>query len=485
VGFAELWDSLLPVGRDPQTGGYRRYSWTPADLACRDWFLAAAQARGLRTECDRNGNLWAWWPAPARGDTGLDRANDPRGLPGDPAPSVASAAPALSAPALSAPVLSAPLPAGAIVTGSHLDSVPDGGAFDGPLGIVSAFAAIDLLRERGFVPVRPITVAAFTEEEGARFGVACLGSRLATGMIQPSAARELRDGSGVSMAEAMAVAGLDPATIGPDDERLAGVAAYVELHIEQGSALAGLDAPVGIAEGIWPHGRWRLEFTGRADHAGTTRIPDRHDPMLPYATAVLAARQAAVEHGALATFGKVLAEPGGANGISCVVRAWLDARAPDEGTLARVTDQVSAAAQAAAQEHGVAFAVRRESLTPLVSFDAGLRDRIGRVLAAAGGPAAPAGTGGAAAPAGTGDAAAPARTAGSSGGPARPCRPVPVLPTGAGHDAGILAARLPTAMLFVRNPSGVSHSPAEHAEAADCQAGVVALAAVLADLAGS
>jgi N-carbamoyl-L-amino-acid hydrolase len=403
VSFAELWESLLPVGRDDATGGYRRYSWTPADMACRDWFTAAAAARGLRTECDRNGNLWAWWDGP---------------------------------------------PAGAIVTGSHLDSVPDGGAFDGPLGIISALAAIDLLRDRGFVPARPIAVAAFTEEEGARFGVACLGSRLAAGAIEPDAARDLRDGGGASLAEAMTGAGLDPADLGPDEDRLAALAAYVELHIEQGSALAGLDAPVGIAEGIWPHGRWRLDFTGRADHAGTTRIADRRDPMLPFAAAVLAARGAAVSRGGLATFGKIIAEPGGANAICSAVRAWLDARAPDGAALGRIVDEVSAAAQAAALDQQVGFSLRRESLSPAVSFDSGLRDRIAAVLAAAG--------------------------AG-----------VPVLPTGAGHDAGVLGARLPAAMLFVRNPSGVSHSPAEHAEPADCEAGVEALAAVLADLAGS
>jgi len=334
------------------------------------------------------------------------------------------------------------------VTGSHLDSVPDGGAFDGPLGIISALAAIDLLRDRGFVPARPIAVAAFTEEEGARFGVACLGSRLATGAIEPDTARDLRDGGGVSLGDAMTGAGLDPADLGPDDDRLAGLAAYVELHIEQGSALAGLDAPVGIAEGIWPHGRWQLEFTGRADHAGTTRIADRRDPMLPYAAAVLAAREAAAGRGGLATFGKVIAEPGGANAICSAVRAWLDARAPGETALGRIVDDVSAAAQAAALDQQVGFSLRRESFSPAVSFDSGLRDRIAVVLAAAAGP-------------------------------------VPVLPTGAGHDAGVLAARVPTAMLFVRNPSGVSHSPAEHAEPADCEAGVEALAAVLADLAGS
>jgi len=407
--FAELWDELLPIGRDEQTGGYRRYSWTEADTACRAWFLRTAALFGLRAECDRNGNLWAWW------EEGTGRA---------------------------------------VVTGSHLDSVPDGGAFDGPLGIVTAFAAVDQLRARGFRPVRPLAVAAFTEEEGARFGVACLGSRLMTGAIEPAAARELRDGTGVSLAAAMSAAGLDPDALGPDEKRVAGIDAYVELHIEQGSALGALGAAVGVGSVIWPHGRWLFDFTGRADHAGTTRLSDRHDPMLPYAAAVLAARQAAAGHGALATFGKVVAEPGAANAICSTVRAWLDARAPDAAALDRLLGQVTAEATDAAVQHGVGLEIRRESFTAEVSFDLRLRDRMASLL---GRPDA-----------GTG----------------RPATSAPALPTGAGHDAGVLAARVPSGMLFVRNPSGVSHSPAEHAERADCEAGVSALTAVLADLAG-
>jgi beta-ureidopropionase / N-carbamoyl-L-amino-acid hydrolase len=402
--FAELWAELAGIGRAELTGGYRRYSWTTADAACRAWFARTANALGLRTDCDRNGNLWAWW-----------------GRPGAGAPP-------------------------AVVTGSHLDSVPDGGAFDGPLGVVSAFAALGQLRGAGFRPARPIGVAAFTEEEGARFGVACLGSRLLTGAVGPAVARELLDQDGTSLVDAMRGAGRDPDALGADDEMLAGIGAYVELHIEQGSALAGLGAPIGVAEGIWPHGRWRLDFTGRADHAGTTRLADRRDPMLPFAATVLAARAAAARCGALATIGKVTAEPGAANAISSSVHAWLDARAPSEVVLEQLVTDVWAAAQAAASEHGVLASRRRESVTPLVSFDAGLRERLVGVLAAAGFSA-------------------------------------PVLPTGAGHDAGVLAARIPTAMLFVRNPTGVSHSPAEHAEMADCEAGVAALAAVLADLA--
>jgi N-carbamoyl-L-amino-acid hydrolase len=336
--------------------------------------------------------------------------------------------------------------AGAVVTGSHLDSVPDGGAFDGPLGVVSAFAAIDLLRERGHRPARPVAVAAFTEEEGARFGVACLGSRLLAGVTDPARARALTDRDGVTLAGAMAAAGHDPAALGPDESLLAGIAAYVELHIEQGRALAGLGEAVGLAAGIWPHGRWRLTFTGRADHAGTTRLADRRDPMLPCATAILAARLAAARHGALATIGKLTAEPGGVNAICSRVTAWLDARAPDEAGLHAVVGQVVAAGRDAATAEGVDLEARQESASPAVEFDARLRDRLARALAA--------------------------RDIGA-----------PVLPTGAGHDAGVLAARVPAAMLFVRNPSGVSHSPAEFAEPADCLAGVEALATVLEDLA--
>jgi N-carbamoyl-L-amino-acid hydrolase len=400
--FADLWRELEPLGRDPGTGGYRRYSWTPADAACRAWFTRQAEQRGLAVETDNNGNLWAWW-----GRRGPD----------------------------------------AIVTGSHLDSVPDGGGFDGALGVVTALAAVDLLQAQSFYPERPVVLAAFTEEEGARFGVACLGSRLLTGTLDAADARALTDDAGTTLAEAMAAAGHDPAGLGARDDLLDGIAAFVELHVEQGRALDPMGAAIGLAEGIWPHGRWRLDFQGRADHAGTARLADRHDPMLPYASTVLAARQAAAELGAVATMGKVIVEPNGTNAVPSAVRAWLDVRAADEATVLDTVTTVRSVAERLSAEQGVTLEVRQESFTPLVRFDPGLRDRIGAVLAAAGVQA-------------------------------------PVLPTAAGHDAGILSARVPAAMLFVRNPTGISHSPAEHAELADCEAGIRALAAVLEDLAG-
>ncbi|MFD0272620.1 allantoate amidohydrolase [Kitasatospora sp. NPDC127111] len=398
-----MWAELLPVGRSASSGGYRRFAWNSADAECRSWFEEQARNRGLTYELDRNGNQWAW-------------LGDPRGE-------------------------------GAVVTGSHLDSVPDGGAYDGPLGVVSSFAALDELRGRGARFTKPLAIVNFGDEEGARFGVACIGSRLTAGVLGKEAAYELRDADGVRLPDAMERAGYDPTAIGADGDRLARIGAFVELHVEQGRYLAE-DQPVGVASAIWPHGRWRFDFHGEANHAGTTRIEDRRDPMLTYATTVLAARKKAKLAGALATFGKVAVEPNGTNAIASLVRGWLDSRAADEATLTDLVGEIERAAYERGERDGVRVELTRESYTPVVDFDGPLRDRLVRRLSKTGGP----------------------------GG-------VPVLPTGAGHDAGILASAIPTAMLFVRNPSGVSHSPAEHAETADCLAGVSALADVLEDLA--
>ena len=234
-----MWADLAGIGRHPGTGGYRRFAWSREDADLREWFAGEAAARGLDLVDDRAGNLWAWWGDPDRDGPG-------------------------------------------VVLGSHLDSVPDGGAFDGPLGVVSALAAVDALRARGFVPARPVGVAVFGDEEGARFGVACAGSRLITGALAPDRARALADGDGVSMAEALTRAGRDPAHLGRDDEALRRVATFVELHVEQGRGLDQLDRAVAVGTGIWPHGRWRVELPGEANHAGTTRTrrPARPDDRL-------------------------------------------------------------------------------------------------------------------------------------------------------------------------------------------------------------
>jgi N-carbamoyl-L-amino-acid hydrolase len=310
--------------------------------------------------------------------------------------------------------------------------VPDGGAFDGPLGVVSALAAVAALRAEGLRPARPIGVVNFVDEEGARFGVACGGSRLLTGALAADRALGLRDGDGITLAEALRAAG-QPTDLGRDEAALRRVAAFVELHVEQGKGLAELDAPLALASGIWPHGRWRADMSGEANHAGTTRLADRRDPTLDHARLVLAARRAAERHGALATCGKVVIEPNGVNAIPARVTAWLDARGPDEQA---VRDLV---AELATQLEDDGQHLVEESWTPLTSFDGPLT----------------------------------ARLAGALGEPS-------ILATGAGHDAGILAAAgVPSAMVFVRNPTGVSHSPAEFAERNDCLAGLAGLTAAL------
>ena len=406
--FDSLWSELEPLGRHAATGGYRRYAFDTAELDCRAWFVATAEARGLDVETDGNTNLWAWWVPP-----GVD--------PG----------------------------AAALVIGSHLDSVPDGGAFDGPLGVVSAFAALDAVRDSGLAPDRPVALVAFADEEGARFGIACAGSRLMTGQLDADRARALVGRDGATMAEAMTRAGYDPGALGPDRDRLARIDAFVELHIEQGIGLVEQGAAVGVAESIWPHGRYRFTFRGRADHAGTTRMRDRQDPMLAYAHAAIAADSAARASESRATFGRLEVEPNGTNAIPSTVRAWLDARAADADALEQLVERIALVAAETAEVTGTSVEVTPESVTALLDFDVPLRDRCaGAVLDA--------------------DVA----------------DEVPILPTGAGHDAGILAtAGVRTAMLFVRNPTGISHSPAEHAEAEDCHAGVDALAAVMTDLA--
>jgi beta-ureidopropionase / N-carbamoyl-L-amino-acid hydrolase len=398
MSFDALWADLEHVGRHERSGGYRRFAWTSTDAALREWFTGEAHERGLDVTSDRAGNLWAWWGDPDADGPGL-------------------------------------------VVGSHLDSVPDGGAFDGPLGVVSALAALDVLRARGWTPQRPLGVAVFSDEEGARFGVACAGSRIITGALGADRARSLRDADGTTMAEAMTAAGHDPFQLGPDQRALHRVATFVELHVEQGKGLVdareGEGAPVGVASSIWPHGRWRLDLRGRADHAGTTRLADRDDPMLALAAVVSTARSAAERHAALATVGKLSVEPNGVNAIPSAVTAWLDARGPVEQDVRAVVAAVGVAAGSEPVE---------ESWTTATDFDAGLRDRLAALVGEDGAPA-------------------------------------PVLPTGAGHDAGILsAAGVPTAMLFVRNPTGVSHSPHEHADPDDCHRGVEALVRVVEEL---
>ncbi len=406
-----MWTDLSEVGRIAATGGYQRAAYSSADVELRTWFVEQARARDLRVEIDGIGNVLAWWdpPADALGDASRGKG---------------------------------------ILTGSHLDSVPDGGAYDGPLGVVSALAAVDLLRERGTRPRVPLGVAVFAEEEGSRFGRACLGSRLAVGSMGWSVARGLRDADGIALPDALDAAGLDSVDLdgdGPAGDLAQRISCFVELHVEQGRDLVDRGAAIGVASEIWPHGRFRFDFAGEANHAGTTRMADRRDPMLTFAMTALAANKQARLADARATFGRLRVEPNGTNAVPSLVTAWLDARCASDDALAELVAVVERQAAERAERDGTSLTVTAESVTGALRFDADLATRI---------------------------------AADHEGGD------WPVIPTQAGHDAGILAAAgIPTAMLFVRNPTGVSHAPSEHAEITDCLVGVSALADTLERLA--
>jgi len=399
--------------------GYRRLAWTEEDAQLGEWFAAASAERDLAVSTDRCGNQWAWW-----GDPDADLPADSEDGEHDGERDGGRFA----------------VPRGGVVTGSHLDSVPGGGAWDGPLGVATALAAVDLLREQGFEPRRALGVVRFVDEEGARFGVPCTGSRLLTGQLEPGDVLGRRDPDGVTYGEAAAKAGLDADGIGRDDEVLRRVGVFVELHVEQGFTLAAdeVDAPLGVCGLIRPHGRWRVDLRGRGDHAGTARFVDRDDPMLELSRLVTTVRSAAARQDALATVGKVEVHPNVPNAVPSRVSAWVDIRADTAGQVKSTASEI----------RGVGFDLEEESWTPATPFDAALTDHVARVAGAA-----------------------------------LDRDPLPVLATGAGHDAGVLsAAGVPAAMLFVRNPTGISHAPQERVEPADMERGVRSLAAVLADL---
>jgi N-carbamoyl-L-amino-acid hydrolase len=388
------------IGADPHRGGYSRPVYSTAELDLREWFIAHAERRGLDVDVDGNGIIRAWWHVPSRS---LE---------------------------------------GAVLTGSHLDSVPGGGAYDGPLGVASALVAVDVLRDRGVAPRKPIVIGVFPEEEGSRFGVACLGSRLLSGAITPDRALALRDAEGDSFATVLARNGVDPRGIGADAAGLASLDCFVELHVEQGRALVDLGHSVAIGSSILGHGRWKVAIRGEGNHAGTTLMRDRHDPMVVAARMITAIRSIARDTGgARGTVGRLQPVPGGTNVIASSVEFWIDVRHAEDTVTHAVVERIRQELAVVAAEEGCAALLTEESFSQTTHFDSALRDQIGAILPGA-----------------------------------------PILDTGAGHDAGVLASRVRTAMLFVRNPTGVSHSPEEYAEDADAEAGAVALADVLAGL---
>jgi allantoate deiminase len=313
-----------------------------------------------------------------------------------------------------------------IWTGSHLDSVPQGGRFDGALGVVGGLEAVERLGPQA----RTVAVIAFRDEEGWRFGRGCFGSRALCGRLR-AAELENVDREGVSIAEAVRSLGLGPIPEAGWLDR--SPAAFVELHIEQGPVLDALGAPLGIVTSIAGLARLKVTFSGHGGHAGTTPMLRRRDALVAAAAFVLSVSAAAeTREGAVATVGYLRVEPNAANVVPAHVELLVDARAPDAGTLSALVDEIEAAAGDAHVDH--------LGRLPPVEMDPDLRAPLRAVVEELG-------------------------------------LLVPQLPSGAGHDAGVLAAAgVSSAMIFVRSRAGgVSHLPDEHSDDVDVALGVDAL----------
>jgi allantoate deiminase len=312
-----------------------------------------------------------------------------------------------------------------IWTGSHLDTVPHGGRFDGALGVVAALEAVDRLESQP----RTLAVVAFREEEGSRFGRGCFGSRALCGRLRAGELDHV-DREGISVAEAVRSLGFGPISEGGWLEPPP--AAFVELHVEQGPVLDALGAPLGIVTSIAGLARLRVTFSGHGGHAGTTPMANRRDALVGAAGFVLTVKKAAeAREGAVATVGQLTVEPNAANVVPARVELLVDARARDAGTLSALVNEIEAAAGDARVHLG--------RIDP-VELDPDLRIALREVVEELGLLA-------------------------------------PQLPSGAGHDAGVLAAAgVRSAMLFVRSRAGgVSHSPDEHSDDVDVALAVDAL----------
>ena len=324
---------------------------------------------------------------------------------------------------------------GEIWTGSHLDSVPCGGRYDGALGVVAAIEAVRRLPGR---PRRTIAVVAFRDEEGWRFGGGCFGSRALTGALDEHAL-DARDANGVSVREALAAIGGQP-------RRLVGwlmepPAAFVELHVEQGPVLAADRSSLGVVDSIVGHMDVAVQFEGAEGHAGTTPMSGRRDAALCAAQFQVSLAEAVrgVE-GGVATVGSLALEPGATNVIAHTAHLAVDARAPDDARLERLHTEIVCAGQRCAQRHGCGVSFSTQAHTPAAQSDETVRAVIARV-------------------------APDAR----------------VLASGGGHDAQVLGlAGVPIGMMFVRSlADGVSHSPREESCPADIEKAAAALSRAL------
>jgi N-carbamoyl-L-amino-acid hydrolase len=381
-------EALGRIGRGPG-GGITRPSFSDADMEARRWFQGRLREAGLEPRVDGAGNITA------RSGNG-----------GGPA----------------------------VFLGSHLDSVPNGGMFDGALGTLAALEALRVARERGLRLRRPLELVAFTDEEGAFGGF--FGSYAFTGALTEELVQAQQDVRGLRLADAMARHGLDALQALTARRDPAAIHAYLELHIEQGPVLERLGVPIGVVEAICGIRRFAVAFRGRADHAGTTPMDARKDALAGAADLVVRAHRLgleAVPHGR-ATVGVLRADPGVANIVAERAELILELREQDPGALEALAGRGAELARAAARAWGLEV-----EIAPLLRIDPV--------------PMAP---------------AVRAAIAGAAQALGLKTHP---MPAGAGHDAQVVGRVARAGMVFVPCRDGRSHSPLEHADDAACENG--------------
>jgi len=317
-----------------------------------------------------------------------------------------------------------------LVMGSHIDTVPNAGAFDGVLGVILALHLAELARERNLI--LPIELIAFSDEEGVRFEVPFLGSRAVAGRFD-NALLALKDSDGITLEEAIRAFGLDPAGI--QDAKLdENAIAFVEFHIEQGPVLEAENLQVAAVTGIVGQSWLTVKFAGQANHAGTTPMHLRRDALAGAAEWIAAVEaQAQSSDGLVATVGKVAAEPNAGNVVPGYVQVSLDVRHLNDRVRHTAVEEMLRRAEAIALRRNLTVESVYQMDQPAVPMDERLTSFLTDAMEAAG---------------------LPAKT----------------MPSGAGHDAMVMATRLPTAMLFLRSPGGISHHPDEKVLEIDVEA---------------
>ncbi len=382
---AEL-ESAALIGADG--GGVSRFAWSPELAEANAWLLGRLEHLGLEGEVDPAGNVLGRWEA------GEGKA---------------------------------------VLVGSHLDTVPRGGRYDGALGVLSALAVVRALKTDGIEPARPLWVVSFNDEEGSRFQTGMLGSRAFCGEL------DLEDWRRRGVADAMARAGFDFEHL-PQARGVDGVGAYLELHIEQGPVLEQNGEDIGVVTAITGLLGFRVRFLGAANHAGTTPMDARRDALAGAARVVLALREEAREReGMTANVGKLLVEPGGFNVIPGLAEFTIDVRSPTPEGYERAEAFVRETVQRVAAEEGLGVEISTTHRKPPVALDESLQETL----------------------------VAAAEAEGAS---------YRRMPSGAGHDAMVLAHHVPAAMLFVPSRGGISHSPEEYTPPEQCELGARVLA---------